>query len=82
VPTPDPFEQSPIDDIEPDLEAVYPAASTTSIRGYHISPGSIASQSSEKSDPKVSGRSGVGDRTVSDADGGEESQLFPGSDLF
>jgi len=73
MPTPDPFEQSPIDEVEDDLEAGHPTASTTSLRGYHM-----------RSSSSSVAKSGVipEELGAADAEDMEESQLFPGSDLF
>jgi hypothetical protein len=82
APTPDPFEQSPIEDVEEDLEAAHSTASRNVLRGYHIDEESTVSKSLGKSDWKASGRSSAHGTASSEDEDGIESQLFPGSDLF
>lgn len=91
VSTPDPFEQSPIDDDDVDLEAAHPVASTTSLRGYHIKSASNSDiDASRSGDVGALGVSRSGalsmgasrSAAIEEEEEMEESQLFPGSDLF
>jgi len=82
IPTPDPFEQSPVEDVEEGVEATRFDTSTTSLHGYRIEDESTTAKSLEKSNLNSSERSTRHDNANSDDEDGEESQLFPGSDLF